>query len=49
MLPLPPPSVTRARVDRITYPDHDRVCQRDRSLTDGISLNAAGAPASSPY
>ncbi|KQV91347.1 cupin [Massilia sp. Root351] len=40
---------TRAAVDNITYPDHDRVCHRDRSLPDDIWLDTAGAPASSPY
>lgn len=40
---------TRAPVDRITYPDHDRVCHRDRSLPDDIWTNAAGEAASSPY
>ncbi|MCE3606087.1 cupin domain-containing protein [Massilia sp. P8910] len=40
---------TRAPVDRISYPDHDRVCQRDRSLPDDIWMDAAGEPASSPY
>lgn len=40
---------TRAAVDNITYPDHDRVCHRDRSLPDDIWLNGAGEPASSPY
>lgn len=40
---------TRAQVDRITYPDHDRVCLRDRSLPDDIWTDLAGRPASSPY
>ncbi len=40
---------TRAPVDRITYPDHDRVCHRDRSLPDDIWTTGAGAPAESPY
>jgi uncharacterized cupin superfamily protein len=40
---------TRAPVDRITYPDHDRVCLRDRSLPDDIWIDGAGHPASSPY
>lgn len=40
---------TRAPVDRITYPDHDRVCLRDRSLPDDIWTDLAGRPASSPY
>jgi uncharacterized cupin superfamily protein len=40
---------TRAPVDRITYPDHDRVCLRDRSLPDDLWLDGAGQPAQSPY
>lgn len=40
---------TRAPVDRITYPDHDRVCHRDRSLPDDIWTNVAGEAAMSPY
>lgn len=40
---------TRAPVDRITYPDHDRVCHRDRALPDDEWRTLAGAPASSPY
>jgi uncharacterized cupin superfamily protein len=40
---------TRAPVDRITYPDHDRVCHRDRSLPDDVWSNVAGEPAGSPY
>lgn len=40
---------TRAPVDRITYPDHDRVCLRDRSLPDDIWTNVAGESADSPY
>jgi uncharacterized cupin superfamily protein len=40
---------TRALVDRITYPEHDRVCLRDRSLPGDIWTDGAGAPASSPY
>lgn len=40
---------TRAPVDNITYPEHDRVCHRDRSLPDDIWLNSAGEPAPSPY
>lgn len=39
---------TRAPIDTITYPDHDRVCYRDRSLPDDLWTNAAGEPASSP-
>lgn len=40
---------TRAPVDQITYPEHDRVCLRDRSLPDDIWTNGQGQPASSPY
>jgi len=40
---------TRADVDRITYPDHDRVLLRDRSLPDDIWTDSAGQPAGSPY
>jgi uncharacterized cupin superfamily protein len=40
---------TRAPVDKITYPDHDRVCHRDRSLPDDLWTDSAGAPAASPY
>ncbi len=40
---------TRAALDRITYPDHDRVCHRDRSLPDDIWTDGRGNPADSPY
>ncbi len=40
---------TRAPVDRITYPDHDRVCHRDRALPDDTWTNVAGEPATKPY
>lgn len=40
---------TRAAADRITYPDHDRVCRRDRALPDDIWTDGAGNPAASPY
>lgn len=40
---------TRAPADTITYPDHDRVCLRDRSLPDDIWTDAAGKPASNAY
>ena len=39
---------TRAPVDRITYPDHDRICLRDRSLPDDFWTDAAGDPAMPP-
>lgn len=40
---------TRAPVDRITYPAHDRVCHRDRALPDDVWTDTAGRPAASPY
>lgn len=40
---------TRAPMDRITYPDLDRVCHRDRSEPDDIWTNGAGEPATNPY
>ncbi len=40
---------TRSPIDNITYPDHDRVCLRDRSLPDDIWTDMSGSPASSPY
>jgi uncharacterized cupin superfamily protein len=40
---------TRARTDRITYPDHDRVMHRDRSLTDDTWTDTSGNPADDPY
>lgn len=40
---------TRAPVDRITYPDHDRICLRDRSLPEDIWTDGAGQPAATPY
>jgi len=40
---------TRAQTDRITYPDHDRVLLRDRSLPDDIWTDSSGHPAGSPY
>lgn len=40
---------TRAQVDRITYPDHDRVMLRDRSLPDDLWTDLSGNAADSPY
>ncbi|MDH5177981.1 MAG: cupin domain-containing protein [Gammaproteobacteria bacterium] len=40
---------TRAAVDRITYPDVDRVCLRDRSQPDDIWTDMQGRPAACPY
>ena len=36
---------TRAPLDRITYPDHDRICIRDRSLPDDAWTTIDGRPA----
>ena len=40
---------TRAAVDVIAYPDHDRVLRRDRTMPDEAWTTIAGAPAASPY
>lgn len=40
---------TRAGVDRITYPDHDRVLLRDRSKPGDIWTDCADQPADSAY
>lgn len=40
---------TRAAVDTITYPDHDRVLHRDRSLPNDVWTDGKGQPASNPY
>lgn len=40
---------TRAQLDRIAYPDHDRLLHRDRSLPDDIWTDASGNPADNPY
>lgn len=40
---------TRAPVDRITYPDHDRVCLRDRAQPDDVWTDVSGQPADRPY
>lgn len=40
---------TRAPIDHITYPDHDRVCLRDRSLPDDIWTDGTGNSATSVY
>jgi uncharacterized cupin superfamily protein len=40
---------TRAPVDRIVYPDHDRICHRDRSQPDDTWTDVVGRPASNPY
>lgn len=36
---------TRAPVDVITYPDHDRICHRDRSAPDDVWTDRGGHPA----
>lgn len=40
---------TRATVDRITYPDHDRICHRDRRQPEDVFTTLAGEPAASPH
>jgi uncharacterized cupin superfamily protein len=40
---------TRAGLDVITYPRHDRVMLRDRSQPDDVWTDMAGQPASNPY
>ncbi len=40
---------TRAQVDRVTYPDHDRLLHRDRSQPDDLWTDMQGNPASDPY
>lgn len=40
---------TRSPLDRITYPDHDRICVRDRALPGDLWTDGAGKPASNPY
>jgi uncharacterized cupin superfamily protein len=40
---------TRAPMDRITYPDHGRVCVRDRALPDDLWTDLDGQPAGNPY
>jgi uncharacterized cupin superfamily protein len=40
---------TRATVDRITYPDHDRVCHRNRREPDDVWTDLAGLPSESPH
>jgi uncharacterized cupin superfamily protein len=40
---------TRAPVDRIAYPDHDRVCLRDRSQPEDLWTDCSRRPAESPY
>ena len=40
---------TRAQIDRVTYPDHDRQLYRDRSQPEDQWTDMQGNPASSPY
>lgn len=40
---------TRAPVDRIVYPDRDRICFRDRAQPDDVWTDLDGRPASNPY
>lgn len=40
---------TRAPLDRITCPDHGRVCIRDRARPDDIWVDMDGKPAGNPY
>ncbi|KQZ44219.1 cupin domain-containing protein [Duganella sp. Root1480D1] len=40
---------TRAEVDRITYPDHDRILHRDRSQPEDLWTDSTGRTAESPY
>lgn len=40
---------TRAPFDKITYPDHQRICVRDRAEPDDVWTDLRGNPASSPY
>ena len=40
---------TLAPVDRITYPDSDRVLHRDRTAQTNVWTDSAGQPASDPY
>ena len=40
---------TRAPVDRVTYPDHNRQLHRDKSLPKDRWTDMQGNPASNPY
>lgn len=40
---------TRAPVDRITYPEHRRICVRDRGQPDDVWTDLEGNPAGNPY
>jgi uncharacterized cupin superfamily protein len=40
---------TRAQVDRVTYPDHNRLLHRDRAQPEDTWTDFQGNPASNPY
>ena len=40
---------TRAPADTITYPDHDRVCRRERAAPDDSWFDGKGNRATNPY
>ena len=40
---------TRAAIDHITCPDHDRICVRERALPADVWTDMAGRPANNPY
>ncbi len=40
---------TRAPLDRITYPDHNRICIRDRAEPHDVWTDGEGRPARNPY
>ncbi len=40
---------TRSQVDKVIYPDHDRVLHRDRSQPEDHWTDLSGRPASNPY
>lgn len=40
---------TRAPIDRITYPDHNRICIRDRAQEKDVWVDFDQTPADSPY
>lgn len=40
---------TLAARDRITYPDNNRVCDRDRAAQHDVWTDSAGLPAANPY
>ncbi|MGF1560656.1 MAG: cupin domain-containing protein [Geminicoccaceae bacterium] len=39
----------RAALDQVTYPDHDRICHRDRAQPEDVWTDGNGKPASNPY